>query len=111
MKDQVRAAAKAAAEGIRYNVPVDGFGQSARLHEYTAIWGMAIANKLDSAGLLAPSIAADDRQFAADVLVKAYHEEHCEYDGMEDSTAVCAGECREFAQTLSGIAPSEEACS
>lgn len=52
----------------------------------------------------------DDRQFAADVLVKAYHEEHCEYDGMEGETAVCAGECRDFAYSIAEIDPSEEAC-
>lgn len=60
---------------------------------------------------MSTNIVESDRQFAADILVKAYHEEYCDYDGQEDGVPVCAGECREFAQSLAGIAPSEEACS
>lgn len=33
-----------------------------------------------------------------------YHSELCEYDGMEDGEAVCAGECREFAEALIPVA-------
>lgn len=61
--------------------------------------------------ILAYMPTADDRQFAADVLVKAYHEEHCDYDGMEGETAVCAGECRDFAYSFAAVDPSDEACS
>jgi hypothetical protein len=111
MSAHVDEAARIAVEAIRYNLPVDEFGQARRLQEYTAIWGNAVAKKLGAEGLLAPSVAPSDRQFAADVLVKAYHEEYCEYDGMEDGVAVCAGGCREFAQSLAGVEPSKEACS
>lgn len=65
----------------------------------------------DTTAALAYVPTDEDRQFASDVLVKAYHEENCEYDGMEDGAAVCAGECRDFAQTIAGVEPSAEACS
>ena len=61
--------------------------------------------------ILAYTPTEGDRQWASDVLVKAYHEEHCEYDGMEGETAVCAGECRDFAWSIAGVDPSDEACS
>lgn len=52
------AIAQAAVAAIRYNVPVDGFGQSKRLDEYAAIWGNAVAQKLVTDRLVA-NVPAD----------------------------------------------------
>lgn len=38
-----RQIAEAATRAIRFNLPVDGFGDSKRLDEYAAIWGNATA--------------------------------------------------------------------
>lgn len=36
-------------------------------------------------------------------VVRHYHGEFCEYDGMDDGVPVCAGECREFAEALTPV--------
>jgi hypothetical protein len=57
------------------------------------------------------AIGEEDRQWASDAIVVAFHDEFCEYGGTDDGVDVCDGACREFAESLTGLSPSDEAIS
>jgi len=61
--------AQAATDAIRYNAPVDGFGQSKRLDDYAALWGNAVANRLVADGLI--SDGTIDRAVAEAIVATA----------------------------------------